>query len=171
MNRRGKSLVELLVVISMLGAILGTTGTVIHRLMRAERAVETDLQRNRTLTSLAEQFRSDVHAATRAEVADEGRGLTLTLPSATVTYAINGRGVLRTLKAPEGVPQLQEYRCNESGLRFATQEDQGRIWATVTVPHVPTPLTKSVSPPPTVPLEVRAAIGRFAASPAQEGVT
>lgn len=171
MNRRGKSLVELLVVISMLGAILGTTGTIIHRLMRAERAVENDLQRNRTITALAEQFRSDAHAATRAEVTDDGHGLTLTLSTATVTYSLSPHGVRRSSQIADYGPQQQEYRCGNSGIRFVTRNDQGRTWATLIIPHVPTALMKSVSQPEPVPLEIRAVIRRFATSPAREGVT
>lgn len=171
MNRRGKSLVELLVVISMLGVILGTAGTVIYRMMRTERAVETDLVWHRSVTAFAEQFRTDVHAATTAEVVNDGTGLTLTLPTGAVTYTVNPRGIDRTTKSMDGQPQRQEFRCGETGVRFATQDDLGRTWASVVIPRNTAPLAKSVSLPASTLLEVRAVLGRFVLPTPKEGVS
>lgn len=171
MNRRGKSLVELLVVISMLGVILGTAGTVIYRLMRTERAVEADLIWHRSVTAFAEQFRADVHAASMAEVINDGTGLTLGLPTGTVTYSVNARGINRKAPSADGQPQHEEFRCGETGVRFTTQQDLGRTWATVAIPRNTAPLAKSVSLPTSASLEVRAVLGRFVLPKPKEGVS
>lgn len=171
MNRRGKSLVELLVVVSMLGVILGTVGTVIYRLMRTERAVETDLVWHRSVTAFAEQFRMDVHAAATAAVVNDGVSLKLTLPTGTITYAVNPRGINRTAESPDGQPTHEEFRCGETGVRFAIQEDLGRTWAMAVIPRNTAPLAKSVSLPTAMLLEVRAALGRFAPPAPKEGVS
>jgi type II secretory pathway pseudopilin PulG len=171
MNRRGKSLVELLVVISMFGVILGTTGTVIYRMMRTERAVETDLVWHRSVTAFAEQFRTDVHVATVAELVNDGNSLTLTLPTGTITYAVNARGIARTAQSTDGQPQHQEFHCGETGVRFATENDLGRKWATVVIPRNTAPLAKSVSLPAATLLEVRAVLGRFVLPTPKEGVS
>lgn len=171
MNRRGKSLVELLVVISMLGMILGTAGTVIYRLMRTERAVETDLVWQRAVTAFAEQFRADVHAAVTAEVLNDGTGLTLMLPSGSVTYSLNARGIRRETKSANEPSQHEEFRCGETGVRFTTEEHTDRTWATVVIPRNTAALAKSVSVPTQPVLEVRAVLGRFVLPAAKEGVS
>jgi type II secretory pathway pseudopilin PulG len=171
MKRRGKTLVELLVVISMLGGLLGASGTVIYRMMRAERAVETDMAWQRTVTELAEQFRADVHIASVANVIDGGTGLTLTLPEGTVAYSLTQRGVRRVWQPKQGTSLQQEYRCHETGVRFATEDHLGRIWATVVIPRSASPLAKSVDLPTEPILAVRAVLGRYVLPPNKEGVS
>ncbi len=172
MKRRGKSLVEMLVVISILGGLLATSGTVIHRLMRAERAVSADLVWQRSLNDLAERFRADVHAATTASVLDDGNGLTLTLPNGSIAYAISKHGVGRIWTPDSGQPQTQEFRLEEAGVRFTTEEVEARTWASVAIPRTNTALVRTAIPEVAMPrIEIRAVVGRLALPVRKDGVS
>lgn len=171
MKRRGKTLVELLVVISMFGVIIGTSGTVIYRLMRAERAVEADLVWQRTVTELAEQFRADAHAATVAQTNDDGTGLTFTLSDGTAAYTLTRHGVRRSWKSPGGQEQHQDFRCHEPDIRFAARQDGPRSWVHLVIPRSSAALAKTVGFLGTPTLEVRAVVGRFVLPPKKEGVS
>ena len=171
MKRNGKTLVELLVVISILGGVLGTTATIIYQLMRAGQAVESDLRWDRSLTALAEQFRADAHAATAVEVADDGTQLSLTLPVGVVVYSRHAQGIHRQSPGTGGVVQHVTYRCDQSGVRFAAMNELGRTWAVIAVPHQPAALTKSRMPPDRVEILIRAVTGRFSAPQAKAEVT
>lgn len=172
MKRRGKSLVEMLVVITLLGGLAGTSGTVIHRLMRAEQAVHADLVWQRSVNDLAEQFRADVHAATEAALIDEGNGLRLTLPDGTVTYAISRHGIGRIGEANGKDARSQEYRLEESGVKFTTEAAVERTWATVSIPRTQAALTRSAIADTVMPrVEIRAVLGRRNAPAGKDGVS
>ncbi len=172
MKRRGKTLVEMLVVITMIAGLLATSGTVIHRLMRAERAVSSDLVWQRSVTELAEQFRADVHVATKATMIEDGTGLSLALAQGSVTYAVSKRGVGRIWQPAEGVPHTQEYRLEEPGIRFTAQALADRTWAAVSIPRTDTALVKPATTAGTLPqIEIRAAVGRLATPARKDGVS
>lgn len=171
MKRNGKSLIELMVVISMLGGVLGTAGTIVFQLMRAGQAVEADLRWDHSLTALAEQFRSDAHAAASVEVSDDGSRLSLHSPSGDVVYSLQPKGIHRLVPGSDGVPQQETYRCDRTGVRFAAVNELGRTWAVIGVPHQPAVLTKSTPPPARVEILIRAVTGRYAAPTAKAGVT
>ncbi len=172
MKRRGKSLVEMLVVITLLGGLIATSGTVIHRLMRAERAVSADLVWQRNVTELAEQFRADVHAATNAVVIEDGNGLNLTLPDGAVTYAISKHGVGRLWQPGTGAPRSVEYRLDEPGVKFTAETVTEQNWAAVLIPRTNTALVRSAIPDVVTPcIEIRAVVGRLISPARKDGVS
>lgn len=172
MKRNGKSLVEMLVVITLLGGLVATSGTVIHRLMRAERAVSADLVWQRSVNELAEQFREDVHAATAAKLVDDGNGVTLTLPDGVATYAISKHGVGRIWQPGMGEPRTSEYRLDEPGVRFTIETVAERSWATVLIPRTTTPLARSaISEAAPLRIAIRAVVGRWNLTTGKDGVS
>lgn len=172
MKRDGKSLVEMLVVISMLGGLIATSGTVIHRLMRAERAVSADLVWQRSVTELAEQFRTDVHAATQAALLDDGNGLSLTLSDGVVTYAVSKQGVGRLWQPGAGEVRSLEYRLDEPGVKFAAETVSERNWATLLIPRTNTALVRTAIPDVTSPqIAIRAVVGRLSVPARKDGVS
>lgn len=87
-SRRGiTSLVEVLVAISI-GSIAFILATVVlARMMRGDREAREHAQQTMVLTRLADQFRTDVHAAQTAKITRNGAGLEMTLPgSGEVSY-------------------------------------------------------------------------------------
>lgn len=164
-RRRGKTLIELMVVISLMGTMLATTGTVIHRLMRAERAVANDLAWTRAVTELAEQFRSDAHAATQCRVSDDGQTLEFTLAEASIMYRLTKPGVERIATPVAASSHRDTYRLGPEPVQFVSTAEQGRRWIEVQIPRGPTVLTAGASTPAKLPpLAIRAVVGRFRVS-------
>jgi hypothetical protein len=73
--RRGISLVEMLVVITVAAAMMGLTVTTIHRLLGAEHDVTRQMRYAASVARLAQVFRDDLHAAREIEapVAEPGK--------------------------------------------------------------------------------------------------
>lgn len=77
--RRGISLAEMLVVIALLGGMAVVATQTMMLFMGADTAVANDAALLLNLERLEDRFRQDVHAASRAEVADEPARQTLRL--------------------------------------------------------------------------------------------
>ncbi len=106
--RRGFSLIELLVVISVGTVLLMVAMTVLYTLKETQSKARQRLTEGRVTARLADQFRDDVHAAGRMErVPDEaalpGRTVwQLTIdPDTFVRYEIQDRAVRRVLTTGE----------------------------------------------------------------------
>ena len=61
-RRRGKSLVEMLIVIGVFSVVLGTTSTTLVALFKTDRQVRRDLHQLTTLARLGSRFRTDASA-------------------------------------------------------------------------------------------------------------
>ena len=98
-KHRGFSLIEMLVVITVSAALLGICTSILHLLMRSERAGRDHLHQATSAARLARQFRNDVHAAiTPPAPGDAARpGWRFELaPGQTVVYRIEPGRVDRT---------------------------------------------------------------------------
>jgi len=65
MSRRGYTLIEMLAVIGAGSVVMGIVGCVLHLLMQSEQVGRAHVHQARVVARLAEQFRSDVCAASR----------------------------------------------------------------------------------------------------------
>jgi prepilin-type N-terminal cleavage/methylation domain-containing protein len=63
--RRGYSLIELVVVMTIATVIVGLAAAMLHLLLQTERNGRQQMHCSAALSRLADQFRSDVHAAAR----------------------------------------------------------------------------------------------------------
>lgn len=68
MNRRGVSLVEMLVVMSGCAVVLSTSAVLLHRAMRAQLETRHFFDQERAAQRLSRQFRADVLQADEAEI-------------------------------------------------------------------------------------------------------
>ena len=66
-KRRGWTLVELLVVITIMSVLLATVAVMVQTIMRQQRSFGQGVTQQRTLALLARQIRHDIHAAVRVE--------------------------------------------------------------------------------------------------------
>jgi type II secretory pathway component PulJ len=73
---RGKSLIEMLIIIGVLSVVLGTTATTLVALFKTDRQVRRDTLQLTTLARLSDRFRTDAHAAASCQV-DQGCTFTL----------------------------------------------------------------------------------------------
>jgi type II secretory pathway pseudopilin PulG len=93
--RRGKSLVELLVVIGLTGVVMAMTSTTLVATFRAERQIRRDLAQQQTLARLATRFRADCHASRAASV---DRLCELALPDErSIRYSAASSGIERVV--------------------------------------------------------------------------
>jgi prepilin-type N-terminal cleavage/methylation domain-containing protein len=104
-HRRGYSLVECLVAISLFGFIFGTIALTLHSVRRGDFGVRDEIQQERSVDRLALLLREDVHRATSASLeADQQRpksetSLRLVLPAKRfVDYKLEADDVVRTLR-------------------------------------------------------------------------
>jgi prepilin-type N-terminal cleavage/methylation domain-containing protein len=68
-SRRGFTLVELLVTVTILTFLLGLVAMVTHTLFRSQRSIRAEMLWRRSAARLSLKFREDAHAATKAELA------------------------------------------------------------------------------------------------------
>lgn len=105
-GRRGVSLIELLVVMSISGVLLGTASTMVCMLLSVHKSVRSHVQDSASRSRLAEQFRLDVHAATaivRLEPGGAGP------PAPGWVFRLDGQETLRYVVEPRGIVRC-EYR-------------------------------------------------------------
>ena len=107
MSKRGHSLVELLVVMSMTSVIFTVGIGMLHRVMHEQKFADRDNLMHRVAERLSTKLRQDVHLADRAELtssdAENEQRLVLNHSEGTVTYAVRYH-VLEREAIREGQP-------------------------------------------------------------------
>ncbi len=98
-RRRGYTLVEMLVVVTVFAFLLASVALAMGTLFRAQGELQDELAQAATASRLASQLRADAHLAASAFVVQEGGtpGPLLTLPHATVIYRTYPRRIVRTV--------------------------------------------------------------------------
>ena len=124
--RRGVSLVELLIVISIATVVVGMCVTTIHLLLRTQRDESRGVRTTVTLSRLAETFRDDVHATSQSEIGDDETGRRLLLEDEAgrrIVYRADEHQLRRieTLRGAE-VHRDTFYFPLESKIDFAREE-------------------------------------------------
>ena len=103
--RRGTTLIETLIVVTLVSAVLGTVAVLLQGVWRAERAVRDHRASMASVFRVAELFRNDVHAGTLAEAPPPAgtsliHRLVLSLPEGrTVEYQSDGPNIVRVVQA------------------------------------------------------------------------
>ena len=111
--RRGMTLIELAVVITLQATLLGVAVALIGRLLEADREHRDDVQALSSLHLLAEQFRRDVHLATRAMQGEDS--LDLQWPGdLQVRYEFNDARVSRVERREESVVRREVFRLSRN---------------------------------------------------------
>jgi prepilin-type N-terminal cleavage/methylation domain-containing protein len=132
-RRRGYSLIECLVVMTLLGAVLSFVTLTIHATFRVQRQWTDASAYSRAIERLVAQLRADAHRATAASVAEPatqggaGRGLSLTLPAAeTVQYTAGPRGIDRVVRRGEKIAHRETYPVSAAAAAWHVRRDAGR---------------------------------------------
>jgi prepilin-type N-terminal cleavage/methylation domain-containing protein len=116
--RLGFSLIEMMVVISILTVMISLVGTTFHLLLRTEKLVSQSFVTERSISSLAVQFRNDVHQAeTGVVTGDASTGHYLLVlgdsVSPRVRYEISPASLVRFLVDGDQVVSREDYRLPE----------------------------------------------------------
>jgi prepilin-type N-terminal cleavage/methylation domain-containing protein len=174
-QRRGASLLEMMVAISVMGVVLSMIGTVFHRLFQSEQVSARAALLERTTARLADQYRRDVHAARsvhRVQTADEQRPV-LELIGATgdasrVVYTGGKDKVRREAVSTDGTTTRESYRLPDCRISFPepagdTTEDSEKAPRMITL-RIERPHSTSTSVPqvqrPMHALTIDAELGR-----------
>jgi type II secretory pathway pseudopilin PulG len=126
-RRRGKTLVEMLVLITILSMILGGVGTTLVALFKTDRQVLRDLDQLAALSRLGSRFRTDAHAAQSCQV---GESCQLTLSDGrTIDYSVAPRKISREVRRGDEVLHRDAFTLPEAAIvRFELPaESQGRL--------------------------------------------
>ncbi len=146
-TRGGWTLIEMLITLTVMGSVTGIAVKTLGSMLRSERNGIEHVARLATISRLARQFRSDIHAAGTIEInsSEPTRPLLLITvkDSHQIQYAIESFGLLRTERRPNQSPKSEPWRLNHT--RFECVESTGppRILTLVvaTLDASPTPGT------------------------------
>ncbi len=129
-NRRGVSLIETIVVISMMTTVIGLVGMTFHLLLRSEKLVSQSFVTERTISRLAIQFRDDVHQSETGALSNgsESDKPVLTLANATGTqirYLVIADGLARVLVTNDRVTARDDFRMPDCHISLSAGSDDG----------------------------------------------
>jgi prepilin-type N-terminal cleavage/methylation domain-containing protein len=141
-KRGGFTLVELLVVISVLAIILPMAGGTVFFLLRAQSQSAETLRDAMAITQLSHTFRSDVHVARAARMPADAAGCVLELDeSHRIVYHAESNGfVSRTVRRGEAVERREQFRVGAARPSFALSEAGREVAVTIA------PRTRSSAP-------------------------
>lgn len=157
LSPRGVSLIEMMVVISVLAILFGLCAVTIQILLR----VGSDAQAHRTaaaaLGRLAEQFREDVHASGDAELRNAG-GLRLRLDhQVVIDYEVRDGRVARLETTGGQASRHEAFDLGQRGTAaFERRDDGPRRFLVLVVSHK----ASAGRPDPPHPEEVLALLGK-----------
>jgi len=164
-RRRGFTLIELIVAISLLATILPLAGGTVYLLLRAQTASADSLADTITLTRFAHTFRADIHAAQSAHVDSDGSRLNEQAvfkldPPRTISYAEDPSGaIVRTVRTGRSIERREEFRLAGTRTRFEVAAD-GRTVAAVHKPRALTVTGGPVVTATTTTIRIEAIVGR-----------
>lgn len=121
-RRCGKTLIEVVLVVTGVAALVATAGTTLHAVHRVGRTAHAAADRGTAIARLHRTFAEDAAAADAVSV--DGKALTFTSPGDTaVVYAVDGDAVTRRSVA-EPVGRGERFAVAADGITFAA--DGGR---------------------------------------------
>jgi prepilin-type N-terminal cleavage/methylation domain-containing protein len=168
--RRGVSLIELLVVITVLAVLLGLCAITIQLLLRVGSDAQARRSAAASLGRLAEQFRADVHACDDVEVRPSA-GLRLVLkPGVVIEYRVHAGSVARVESGEGRASRHESFVLGRHDTAAFDRRDEGaRRFLALVIGHRERPGTID----PARPTEILALVGkdRPAASRPEGGQT
>lgn len=136
MKRAGTSLMEMLVVIALLGAVMVMGGQIVSALFRFQQQLHSDFDQRRTVQRLATQWRKDAHAAREAQlVKDSQIDFTLT-DGKEVEYVVDGWQIHRHVRKGDIVAHRETFRLPRRSvirLEIETLTESGRHLARIAI--------------------------------------
>lgn len=126
-RRSAKSLIEMLMLMSILSVVLATVATTLVALFKTDRQIRRDLAQQTTLARLDGRFRSDVHAAKSCQI---GEGCALALPDGCVVhYTPDGPRLRREVRLADAVEHRDAFVLPDTAvIRFEQpQEYSGKV--------------------------------------------
>ncbi len=161
-NRRGISLIETIVLMTGVATMLGLTVLMLQLLLKLDGDSRARLDTAGVLSRLAEQFRRDVHGASKArlvESAPSPAGLRIEPgPDRSIEYQVKGTNKLVRVESLKGKTVRNEtYKIARGGaIQIGIKQDDGHRFATLTVDRQ---ASKYATDPPRL-FEIVAQVGK-----------
>jgi len=129
-NRRGTTLIEMLVIISVCSVVMGASGVLLHGMYRADKENRLQIANGSAIARLSLQFRRDAHAAGESELLMEANGKAAGLVfrgpfQPTIEYRQQGRAMVRTAKQGDKVVHLDSFAL-PAGTEFNWTLEEGQ---------------------------------------------
>jgi type II secretory pathway component PulJ len=123
-RRSGKTLIEMLILISLTSVILGIVATTLIALFKTDRQVRRDLEQQTTLARLGSRFRTDAHAAKSCQI---DKTCDLALPDGRVIrYSLEGQRLSREVRRNGTVEHRDAFvLADTAAVRFEQPATQG----------------------------------------------
>jgi prepilin-type N-terminal cleavage/methylation domain-containing protein len=155
--RRGVSLIELMVVISVLAVLLGLCAVTIQLLLRIGSDAQARRSASAALGRLAERFREDVHACDDVQLRTSA-GLRLRLnPSVMIDYEVHAGRIARVESTDGQASRRESYVLGRNDTAVIDRRDDGpRRFLALVVNHKERPGRAE----PNHPMEILALVGR-----------
>jgi prepilin-type N-terminal cleavage/methylation domain-containing protein len=165
-KRSGFTLLEMVIVISILAVILPMAGSTLFFLMRAQSQSADALRDAMAITQLSHAFRTDVHAARSARPAQNSQADQAVILELDGDRLIEYRAeandsVSRTVRRGETVERSERFRVGAVHPRFALGEGGLEVAITLS-PHARGSVAAERSRPTTAGIRIAAIIGRNA---------
>jgi prepilin-type N-terminal cleavage/methylation domain-containing protein len=140
-RRSGVSLVEMLVVMTVAGVMMGLAITTIHLLLGAEHEATKSVRYAASVSRLARAFRDDIHAAGEVEVppAEPGKPVTLIASTAggQIRYELESHLATRVETTGDGEANRDVFYFPPGSRLQVAREEPGLIRLTVEMPLGP----------------------------------
>ncbi|MBD3672561.1 MAG: hypothetical protein HUJ26_03450 [Planctomycetaceae bacterium] len=123
-SRSGKTLIEMVLIVTVMGMVTTISATVMNSVMKAEGHSRDTLVATTAHSDLSVRFRHDAHAASSANLVKEDdrvTGVDLKQPSGeTIHYRIEDGSFLRTIEADGSIVGRESYAVNFESASFET---------------------------------------------------
>ena len=164
--RTGFSLIEVMVVITMLTVIMSLTGMTFYLLIRTERVVSESFVTERAISRLAVQFRDDIHRADTTTIMGDRDAATselvLDLKSGSrIRYVASKHGLSRQLFEKEKMLSRDDFLVPHCQIWFTAGEDANRSLRALVIQRPGPVLTRQRGVPlQSRPLQIHAYLRR-----------
>lgn len=141
--RTGKTLIEMVFVIAVIGMVMTIAAKTMVVVLNRERSGRDAFTANSDRSRLASDFRRDVNVARTAAVSDEqddiGLRLELTLPEhSVIEYSLQDAEIIRLVKQDESISARERYRIGHDEARFAIEPGNREMVSLIaTITHRP----------------------------------
>jgi prepilin-type N-terminal cleavage/methylation domain-containing protein len=163
-KRNGFTLIEVLVVVSLLAVILPMAGGTIFFLLRAQSQSADGLREAMALSQFSHTFRSDAHAARSGRPSGPGPAQDKMVfdlgDSRTIEYLAERNGLVRrTVRRADVVERREQFRVGVASARFEFA-DQGKEAAVIVIPRIPGAAQLDGQSRPASGIRIAAIVGR-----------
>ena len=132
----GKSLIELLVVLTLLSGALGLCAVTLTALFRTETQLRRDREQEVITGRLADLWRTDAHAATRCEIGPES--VFRLADGQQIRYSLAGTRIWREVRRGDMLQHRDSFPLPAlANATFTTREEAGRTFAVLSIQSQP----------------------------------